>query len=95
MSRARRVMQRKVATTTIEYSTIAVENGTVVQSEPKTITAVGKLSEMKAHNEINKVEVEQFVILNIEHAEYLYSMDVEEFLKLAQKEEIKNQEDVK
>lgn len=91
---ARSIMQRKVKSSTVTYATIVVENGKVVQSEPKTIEVMGQISDTKAHREVKKVEAEQFIIISVEVQEALYTMPVSQFMELAKKENT-NQEDVK
>lgn len=91
---ARNTMQRKVKSSTVTYATIVVENGKVVQSEPKTIEVMGQISDTKAHREVKKVEAEQFIIISVEVQEALYTMSVSQFMELATKENT-NQEDVK
>lgn len=91
---ARNTMQRKVKSSTVTYATIVVENGKVVQSEPKTIEVMGQISDTKAHREVKKVEAEQFIIISVEVQEALYTMSVSKFIELAEKENT-NQEDVK
>ena len=91
---ARNIMQRKVKSSTVTYATIVVENGKVVQSEPKTIEVMGQISDTKAHREVKKVEAEQFIIISVEVQEALYTMPVSKFMELATKENT-NQEDVK
>lgn len=91
---ARNTMQRKVKSSTVTYATIVVENGKVVQSEPKTIEVMGQISDTKAHREVKKVEAEQFIIISVEVQESLYTMPVSKFMELATKENT-NQEDVK
>ena len=91
---ARNTMQRKVKSSTVTYATIVVENGKVVQSEPKTIEVMGQISDTKAHREVKKVEAEQFIIISVEVQEAVYTMPVSKFMELATKENT-NQEDVK
>lgn len=91
---ARSIMQRKVKSSTVTYATIVVEDGKVVQSEPKTIEVMGQISDTKAHREVKKVEAEQFIIISVEVQEALYTMPVSKFMELATKENT-NQEDVK
>lgn len=91
---ARNTMQRKVKSSTVTYATIVVENGKVVQSEPKTIEIMGQISDTKAHREVKKVEAEQFIIISVEVQEAVYTMPVSKFMELATKENT-NQEDVK
>lgn len=91
---ARNIMQRKVKSSTVTYATIVVEDGKVVQSEPKTIEVMGQVSDTKAHREVKKVEAEQFIIISVEVQEALYTMPVSKFMELATKENT-NQEDVK
>lgn len=91
---ARNIMQRKVKSSIVTYATIAVENGKVAQSEPKTIEIMGEASDTKAHREVKKVEAEQFIIISVEVQEAVYTMPVSQFMELATKENT-NQEDVK
>lgn len=87
---AREFMTRKISSTKVTYATVTLQDGKAVTSEPIEVEFAGKLQEHQAHNKLNDVESEKFVVLDIEKRENNYRMAVADFIANA---EIVNTED--
>lgn len=83
---ARKLMQRNVTSTKVEFSEVIVQDGapTIVACEPVVLT--GKLSEEKALSAIKRKNPDKNVVVtNVSHETALYTMPVDKFIELADK----------
>lgn len=84
----RKLMQRNVTSTKVEFSEVAVIDGkpTIIEQEPVVLT--GKLTEEKALAQLKKADKEaNLVVTSVSHETALYTMPVEKFIELADKQE--------
>ncbi|HHA4633018.1 TPA: hypothetical protein ACOBJB_002878 [Enterococcus faecium] len=82
----RKLMQRNVTSTKVEFSEVVVQDGapTIVACEPVVLT--GKLSEEKALSAIKRKNPDKNVVVtNVSHETALYTMPVDKFIELADK----------
>lgn len=82
----RKLMQRNVTSTKVEFSEVIVQDGapTIVACEPVVLT--GKLSEEKALSAIKRKNPDKNVVVtNVSHETALYTMPVDKFIELADK----------
>lgn len=82
----RKLMQRNVTSTNVEFSEVIVQDGapTIVACEPVVLT--GKLSEEKALSAIKRKNPDKNVVVtNVSHETALYTMPVDKFIELADK----------
>lgn len=87
---ARKLMQRRFATTTVNFSIVEVENGQVSAKEQTPVQLTGELSKEKAQSTLSRREEFKglnVVVTGIKHETQLYTMPVEKFLELADKSE--------
>ncbi|HAP9611473.1 TPA: hypothetical protein IWK62_001855 [Enterococcus faecium] len=83
---SRKLMQRNVTSTKVEFSEVIVQDGapTIVPGEPVVLT--GKLSEEKALSAIKRKNPDKNVVVtNVSHETALYTMPVDKFIELADK----------
>ncbi|HAQ1085487.1 TPA: hypothetical protein IW741_002661 [Enterococcus faecium] len=82
----RKLMQRNVTSTKVEFSEVVVQDGapTIVACEPVVLT--GKLSEEKALSAIKRKNPDKNVVVtNVSHETALYTMPLDKFIELADK----------
>ncbi|KWY14144.1 hypothetical protein [Enterococcus faecium] len=82
----RKLMQRNVTSTKVEFSEVVVQDGapTIVACEPVVLT--GKLSEEKALSAIKRKNPDKNVVVtNVSHETALYTMPVDKFIELSDK----------
>ena len=82
----RKLMQRNVTSTKVEFSEVIVQDGapTIVPCEP--VVLIGKLSEEKALSAIKRKNPgKNVVVTNVSHETALYTMPVDKFIELADK----------
>ena len=86
---ARTTIQRQLNTTHVTYQTIVKDGNASSLSKPQHINLEGKLKENVVYLRLKNLIDDEFTVNKIEHESALYKMELDDFIKYANKTEIK------
>lgn len=89
---ARSTIQRQLHTTHVTYQTIVKDGNASSLSKPHYITLEGKLKENVVYLRLKHLIDDEFTVNKIEHETAMYKMELDDFIKHANKTNIKGDE---